>query len=63
MKNDEDQETIDRIKARLNELQETFARGLDDAIELHADMRARIQLIAADQQRSTDILKGMRNEL
>ena len=61
MENDENQKAIDRIKALLNGIQETFTGALNDAIELHADMRARIQMIAADQQQSTDILKGMKS--
>ena len=59
----EEQETIDRIEAQIKRLQETFSQGMEDAIEFHADMRARINLIAASQQQSIDILKGIKDEL
>lgn len=60
MEKDQDQETIDRMKAHLKRLQETFAQGMDNAIEFHADMRARIKMIAASQQQSANILKEIK---
>ena len=59
----EEQERINRIEAQLQRLHETLEQRMENTIELHADMRARINVIAASQQQSMNILKGIKDEL
>lgn len=59
----EEQETINRIEAQIKRLHETFAQRMENTVEFHADMRAQINMIAASQQQSMNILKGIKDEL